>query len=202
MKNVLLNTKNFKIVPNKFRSSTIFDLLDSDDSFFQIELKNIEENELNDYIVGEEVEIFGLGADGLVYFVTTIEDKNNYILKLKMPSDYKNVQRREYSRVAFEGEVFFEDETIKTINSIDISAGGIKFIVNKELELDKDYNIKFNINDNMEIKCSLVPIRIMKDKDNNYLVCGKFMNLENIYKVALIQYSFKILLETETLQAG
>ena len=59
--------KGFKIVPDKFRSSTIFDVKEFNDNDFKIELFQTDEMKIEDYQVGQEVEIFGLGEEGLLF---------------------------------------------------------------------------------------------------------------------------------------
>lgn len=195
MREVIEKTRDFKIVPEKFRSSTTFDVKELEDNFFTIELKNIGEEELQDYVKGSEVEIFGLGAEGLIYFTTIIAEKNDYTLTMLYPEKYRDIQRREYSRVRFDGNVIFDDLDIQT-SPIDISAGGMKFASNKDLEIDKTYNITIELKNTPNIKCSFCPIRSEKTGEG-YIISGKFKNLESVDRVALIQYTFKILVEVE-----
>ena len=54
-----------------------------------------DELNLDDYKVGDEVEIFGLGEEGLIYFITTITEKEDNLINIKYPTDVKNIQRRE-----------------------------------------------------------------------------------------------------------
>ena len=196
MREVIENAKDFKIVPEKFRSSTTFDIKEFQDDYFVIELNGIGEEELKDYVKGSEVEIFGLGKEGLVYFTAIISEKEDYTLKILYPDKYKDIQRREYSRVAFNGNIVFEDFDIETF-PIDISAGGMKFSANQNFEIGKNYNIIIQLKDNPEIKCCFSPIRCEK-KDNKYITSGKFKNIESVDRVALIQYTFKILVEVQT----
>lgn len=195
MREVIKNTRDFKIVPEKFRSATTFDIKELNDDFFTIELKNIGEEELQDYVKGSEVEIFGLGEEGLVYFTTIIFDKEDYILSILYPEKYKDIQRREYSRVLFDGETIFENFDAE-ISPIDISAGGMKFSSNKDFEIDKTYNVIIKLKNTPDIKCDFVPIRV-EQKDDKYIISGKFKNIESVDRVAIIQYTFKVLVEVE-----
>lgn len=195
MREVIEKAKDFKIVPEKFRSATTFDIKELKENFFSIELKDIGEEELKDYVKGAEVEIFGLGAQGLIYFTAIISEKDGYNLEILYPEKYKDIQRREYSRVAFDGDIIFEDLDVQT-SPIDISAGGMKFMSDKDFETEKTYNVTIRLKNNPEIKCSFSPIRTEK-KDDNYVISGKFKNIESVDRVALIQYTFKVLVEVD-----
>ena len=46
MREVIENARDFKIVPEKFRSSTTFDIKELDEDYFVIELKNIGEEQI------------------------------------------------------------------------------------------------------------------------------------------------------------
>ena len=195
MREVIEKTKDFKIVPEKFRSATTFDVKELKDDYFTIELKNIGDEELKDYNKGAEVEVFGLGSQGLVYFTAIIFEKDNYELKILYPDKYKDIQRREYSRVMFQGKVELQDYDAK-ISPIDISAGGMKFNSDKDFEIDKMYNIVIKLENTPDIKCDFSVIRSEK-VDGKYIVSGKFKNLESVDRVALIQYTFKVLVQAE-----
>lgn len=200
MKDLISKIKDFKIVPDKFKSSTSFNIKNFLDKDIEIELLKLADEELEDYVVGADVEVFGSGKDGLMYFVTNITDKSKNILKIKYPETYKDIQRREYSRVSFGGSIKFLDMPEVEAKSVDISAGGLKFLSTKELETNYAYNVILSLNNNLEIKCAVEPIRVKKhDEDGKemYLVSGKFLNIESVDRIALIQYTFRILLESE-----
>ncbi len=200
MKDLIEKIKDFKIVPDKFRSSTTFNIKNFFDDYFEIELLKLTDSELEDYVAGASVEVFGSGKDGLIYFVTDITDKNGNILKVKYPEDFKDIQRREYSRVSFSGSIKFVGMPEVQTKSVDISAGGLKFLSSKELEEGRGYDVVLNLNNKLEIKCAVEPIRVRKSDEYDekmYLVSGKFLNIESVDRIALIQYTFRILLESE-----
>ncbi len=200
MKDLITKIKDFKIVPDKFRSSTTFNVKELFDDGFEIELLKLTEEELKDYVVGGNVEIFGSGKEGLIYFVTDITNKNWNILTIKYPESFKDIQRREYSRVSFGGNIVFADMPEVETKSVDISAGGLKFISAKKLEVGHGYDIVLNLNNKLEIKCAVEPIRVKEHDENGremYLVSSKFLNIESVDRIALIQYTFRILLESE-----
>ena len=198
MKNILQDTKDFKIIPNNFKSSAECELLSINEDNFKIKLILIDENEINDYKKGEVVEVFGVNNVGLIYFETTVQDKKDTVLTLTLTPDYSVIQRREYSRVKLDqGKLIFKDlpeDIVKEI--LDISAGGIKFTCKQALSIDKVYDIQILLSNNMKIDCSLQPIRI-HENDNIFTISAKFTNLENTDRVVLIQHAFKIKMEEQ-----
>ena len=202
MKELLNSTKDFKIIPTNFKSSGAFELIEANEDKIEAKLVLMDERELEDYKVGDNVEVFGVNNVGLVYFETKIIAKESYNITLASTNDYSLIQRREYSRVGLsQGEVIFKDMAPDFIKHVeDISAGGIKFICSSPLELDFDYAIEIKLSNNMKIECSLQPIRITETEYNNtkaYTVSGKFTNLENVDRIVLVQYAFKIKMEEQ-----
>ena len=202
MKELLQNTKDFKIIPNNFKSSGELDILEITDEEIKAELVLIDETELKDYALNSSVEIFGVNSLGLIYFETKILSKDNKNVTLAMTPDYSIIQRREYSRVSLtQGNISFKDMAPDNVVKIeDISAGGVKLYTANPLELDKYYDIEIKLSNNMKIECALSPIRIKETQFNNqkaYLTSGKFVNLENTDRIVLVQYAFKIKLEEQ-----
>ncbi len=202
MHNIIKNGKDFRIIPEKFESSTICNIADSKDDSIEFILPIATENELGDYNKGDGVEIFGSNNEVLVYFVTEILDKNGKNITVKMPETYKNIQRREYSRVDFKGELTFPDYKDIVIRTDDISAGGLKFISNMPFEEHLEYNISIDLSNNLTIKCTIQPIRIQQinyEGKTAYSISGKFKTIESIDRIALVQYSFRSMTEAENM---
>ena len=199
MKNILESTKDFKIIPDNFKSAGEFKILSINEEEFKVQLTLTDKSELDDYKVGNNVEIFGVNDFGLIYFETTIIGKNDFVLTLSISQDYSVIQRREYSRVKLnQGQLIFNDMAENIVDSVeDISAGGIKFISNEQLSIDKTYDVKVILSNNMTINCGLQPVRITNN-DNKYVVSARFNNLENVDRVVLVQYAFKIKMEEQS----
>lgn len=202
MKELLQTTKDLKIIPNNFKSSCAVKLIDINDNEIKAELLKLNEDELKDYIVQENVEVFGVNNVGLIYFETKILAKENNIVTLAATNDYSLIQRREYSRVELnQGNVLFKDISPECILKVeDISAGGLKIISSTPLEIDKYYPIQINLSTNMKIDCCLLPIRITETEYQNkkaYVISGKFTDLENVDRIVLVQYAFKIKMENQ-----
>jgi len=202
MKELLKNTKDFKIIPNNFKNSGELVIQEVNDKYIKAKLILENNDGLSDYTKGENVEIFGVNDTGLIYLETEIIDTNNDIIILDATKEYSIIQRREYSRVKLEyGEILFKDMPENIIVSIeDISAGGVKLITNTKLKEDVCYDIEIKLSGNMRIECSLQPIRVAETKDDTFSISGKFVNLENIDRIVLVQYVFKKKMETQDIK--
>ena len=97
MKELLKDAKDFKIIPNNFKSSGALNIIEINSEEIKAELILIDEAELIDYPIGSNVEIFGVNPLGLVYFETKILARENNIISFAISPDYSIIQRREYS---------------------------------------------------------------------------------------------------------
>lgn len=207
MRELINSAKDFKIIPNNFKSSGAFNILETTENEIIAELVLLDEKELNDYSINSSVEVFGVNNLGLIYFETKIIDRVDKKITLALTSDYSIIQRREYSRVGLnQGAITFKDiapDVVLNIN--DISAGGVKFISSEPLELDKFYDIEIKLSNNMKIECALSPIRVIPTKHEEkdaYTISGKFVDLENADRIVLVQYAFKIKMEEQNKEAN
>ena len=199
MKEIIKSIKDFKIIPSNFKSAGEFKLIESDENTTTAELMLIDDSELKDYSEESSVEVFGVNDIGLVYFQTNIISRNNKIIKLALTQDFSIIQRREYSRVGLkQGSVKFKDMAENIVKEVlDISAGGIKIIRTEQLNSEKQYDIELSLSNNMKIGCAFIPVRTEKNANNTFTVSGKFANLENIDRIVLVQYAFKIKMEEQ-----
>ena len=202
MNNILESIKDVKIIPNNFKSSGELEIIKLEDEKIFAKLILLENSELQDYPIGSNVEVFGVNSVGLIYFETKIIDKNDLNITLAQTEEYSIIQRREYSRVSLNsGKVYFKDNTPDFVQQVkNISAGGVKLIVNSALDFDKKYDIQIELSNNMKIDCTFQPIRIEKSTQypDKFLVSGKFSYIENSDRITLVQYAFKVKMEEQS----
>ena len=202
MKELIESIKDFKIVPNNFKSAGAFELVDVNDDKITANLVLLDDSDALDYEPNSNVEVFGVNNVGLVYFETKILSRNDKKIELATTQDFSIIQRREYSRVDFkQGSVTFKDMNSDFVLKIeDISAGGMKLISKAPLETDRYYAIEIALSNNMKIECELKPIRVTKtdyEGTDAYTISGKFVNLENVDRIVLVQYAFKVKMEEQ-----
>ncbi|MBQ3102385.1 PilZ domain-containing protein [bacterium] len=198
MEELIKSAKDFRIIPNVIECSAICTVSGIKGEKLSLEL-DLDEGKIKDnYINGETVEVFGSTEEGLIYFKGKIIGAKGNTVELAIPTDFTKVQRREYSRIEFDGEVEIKEDGIKT-RPVDISAGGIKFISTENLIIGKSYNTTIKLKNNLDINCETVPIRTYQTEATrgNFIICSKFKNLKSIDRVAIVQYTFKQLMELE-----
>ena len=203
MQEIIKKGHDYRIIPENFESATVFELKDVDKDSLKIELTKAPEGELGDYAKGTNVEIFGSGADGLIFFETKVTKQDGRMLYVSIPQNYKNIQRREYSRVRFMGEIDLEGQNDNVLYVEDISAGGMKIVTKRPLDATKNYKLAIKLINNLNINCLLHPIRIEEQNDENgtsYAISGRYIDISSIDRIALVQYSFKVLMEAENKQ--
>lgn len=202
MNEILKTGKDFKIIPEMFQYSTTFKIDEIGETEFRVNLDTVSEVQLQNYNKGAQAEIFGSSNEGLIYFTTEILSKNASVITLRMPDEHRNIQRREYSRVNFNGELKLLNKDDLLIMPIDISAGGLKFYCGELLVVGENYPSSIRLENNLDIQCDIQIIRVYKEnsQDANYTVCARFKNIQSVNRVALVQYTFKTLMEKENKQ--
>ncbi len=205
MREIIKKGHDYRIIPENFESATIFEVKNINENDFEITLTKATDKELNDYKEGTNVEIFGSGTEGLIFFESKINHQNGKNIKVSIPENYSSIQRREYSRVKFMGDINLEGENDNIVSVEDISAGGLKLITRKPLDATKNYKITINLINNLSIHCTLHPIRIEEQetpKGKFYAISGCYKDISSIDRIALVQYSFKVLMEAENRENG
>lgn len=150
----------------------------------------ISQNDSQFYSAGMAVELFTPVEDGMLYFSSELESVEKNVLKITLPQESETIQRREFTRIPIEKKVVLKEDNI-TCNCLDISAGGMKLETAKQLDMEVDYTVNFELENNTKINCYLRPIRISKAKNGKYIVSGRFVLLKNIDKIAIVQFCFK-----------
>ncbi len=194
MRNEITVNKEFYIISRSIDNADICTVIEVCDDCFKVRLKNKRK-----YEIDESVEFFTMTPDGQLYFETIVkETNNNDILSIWFPMSSKYLQRREYSRIHTNTDIVLNHNgnSIKAKAS-NISAGGLKVITQEQLELLKNYKMTLTI-ENKEIKTEFQPIRI-EAVESGFISSGRFSNLSNYDRIALVQYCFRKQIEDNTI---
>jgi len=188
MNELLEKDQVISIVPKDFRNSNKGKVVDIQERGFSIEVIHAPTGILANTLI----EFYSPTKNGMLYFSTSISDINENILTVKAPIKHRFLQRRAFTRVKFEQEMNFEanDKSYK-INSIDLSAGGIKLKSDEFLDINTDYGVCVKLMINKTIECTFEPIRIEKNEEETYTLSGRFKNLTNTDKMMLIQFCMR-----------
>ena len=128
--------------------------------------------------------------NGILYFTSHATEMTNDELLIANPIKHRFLQRRQFTRIKFITETKMVDKsnTEYPISTLDLSAGGMKFLANKSINLDEEYKIEVILDEEQTLDCWLQPIRMEKQDNGKFLLSGRFVNQSNIDKMTLIQY--------------
>lgn len=193
MKKLLKKNQKIWIVPEDIKGATSSSIQKTSGNKLEV---SVNKENLKYYFVDKTVEMFTIVDEGMLYFkpkVTEILENENIIKVEFNKEEYDLLQRREFTRIDFEKEFTLKDENSECVcQTIDISAGGMKFATDKMLSVEKDYVIEFSLESNIPIQCFFKPIRVdFNEKSKKNIVSGRFVALKNIDKIAIVQFCFK-----------
>lgn len=132
---------------------------------------------------------------GKLYFDSYAKEINGKTLVIASPAKHKFLQRRQYTRIKYINELELSlDGNVYKISTLDISAGGMKFVTENKLDIDAVYNLQlplFGENETL-IPCKFQPIRIERTSEGRgYTVSGQFVYNSNHDKMLVVQYCAK-----------
>lgn len=188
MRELIEKDREIIIVPADFRHANKGIITGVSPTEFVITLKYEPEGILKQ----NYCEFFTTTTHGTLYFTTYAKKIDGKTLTIASPAKHKFLQRRQYRRIKFiENLKMNSDNSEISIMTLDISAGGMKFDTNDNVNIEKDYNIQLPLSEIQTIDCMFSPIRIEKNTTEGYTVSGKFAFKSNIDKMTVIQYCAK-----------
>lgn len=176
------------IVPKDFKLTNKGKVISVDEKGFQMKVnyptRGIEINHI--------CEFFSQTENGMLYFESYTSDMENNILTIANPVKHRFLQRRKFTRITFlQDTKLYRDDVSYDIQTVDLSAGGLKFKSKEHINIETEYNVDIILSDEQIITCKIQLIRIEKLDDGMYVLSGKFLILNNIDKMTLIQYCMK-----------
>ena len=185
MRNQITENKEFYIISRRVDNAEKCRVIEVLEDSFKIKL-----NYPRRYEVEETVELFTMTDKGQLYFETIIKNVEDDVISVWFPITYKYLQRREYSRIPLNKDIeLIDGENHIVAGIIDISAGGLKVATKQQLMLQKEYKTSFTI-ENQKINTIFEPIRI-EALPNVFFSSGRFKNIDNYDRIALVQYCFR-----------
>ena len=126
---------------------------------FTLELEYEPEN----IMVNTYCEFYTQTPHGKLYFDSYAKEINGKTLIIASPAKHKFLQRRQYTRIKFLNNLQLHlDGNDYDISTLDISAGGMKFKTNSNLNIDGSYAVSLPLSDSLSVDCEFQPIRIEK----------------------------------------
>ena len=109
-------------------------------------------------------------------------------------------QRKKYSRETKDDKLTVKGKEKIKIKTEDISAGGLKFTADTPFMVGDEYEIKVELSNNLIVNCTMQPIRVEETDGENHLpyaISAKFKKIRSIDRIALMQYSLRLITELE-----
>ena len=189
----LLDNSLFYVIPDDIDHAEVCSIDDVSDNMLKLKAPDKIEMKPN-----EKAEVFVNSSEGIIYFISVINDVNSNNLIIDLPLDYEILQRRENKRVVINEEITIKCESFeKKVLLEDISVGGMKILTDEQISLNREYDACLNF-DNINLTCKYVPQRISSQKlpdKEMYKISGVIELQSPKDKIELVQYCYKKLYE-------
>lgn len=210
MKKLLKKNQKVFMVPENIKGALSTNIKKLTTKTIEVE---IDKKDLKYYKKDVAIEMFTVVDAGMLYFKPVVTEilKDENTIKVEFDKKvYDLLQRREFTRVEIEKEFKLVDlDKEYTCKTVDISAGGMRFVTEAPLTPVKDYIIEFSLDSGIPIRCFFKPIRVdefvtketkkTKKSQPQNIVSGRFIALKNIDKIAIVQFCFRKEMESRVL---
>lgn len=177
--------QNVTIVPKEFKCANMGIVTGVSEKGFLVKLKyppkGLKERRI--------YEFYSHTPNGILFFTSyplKIVDNELFVIN---PEKHRFLQRRQFTRVKFMIDTTMRYKgLVYQITTLDLSAGGLKFMTDSSVDLDKEYVVDIVLNEEQNIECMLQPIRMEKKEDGIFVLSGRFVKQSNVDKMTLIQY--------------
>lgn len=188
MNELLEKEQEISIVPKNLQHANKGIIKQISDKHFEIEVLHKPEG----IVIGHMIEFYSQTKNGVLFFSTSVSEIEGNTLTVSLPRKHRFLQRRAFTRIKFPQEIPCRlNDNSYTVNSVDLSAGGMKFYVKELLDINSEYDLGIKLFKGQEVRCKFEPIRIEKNDSNSYTVSGRFNDLSNIEKMTLIQFCMR-----------
>ncbi len=194
MRELIEKDRKITVVPSDFKCANKGTIVEVEPKYFTIELDYEPEGMLRH----NYCEFYTQTNHGTLYFDSYPETIEGKRVKIANPAKHRFLQRRQYTRIkyVYDLELAF-DEGVHQITTLDISAGGMKFRTNENINIEKEYSIVLPLSEEQSVQCRFYPIRIEKRENGGYTVSGKFEYNSGKDKMTLTQFCTKRSIEIQ-----
>lgn len=188
MRELIEKDKRIIMVPHDFKFANKGVITEVAPDYFIMELDYDSEGILkNNYC-----EFYTQTSHGTLYFDSYAKEINGKTLKIASPAKHKFLQRRQYTRIKYIMDLdIITDDASHKITTLDISAGGMKFNTNENVNIEKEFNVTLPLSEEQNVECKFIPIRIEKKTGGGYTLSGRFEYNSSRDKMTLTQYCAK-----------
>ena len=188
MRELLEKDRKITIVPADVKCANKGVITETDSKYFTIEL----DYEPTGIMRHNYCEFYTTTSHGTLFFNSFAETIEGKTLKIANPAKHKFLQRRQYRRIKFINDLDLNfDGGSHKITTLDISAGGMKFNTNSNVDIEKEYTITIPLSEKQSVECIFSPIRIEKKETGGYTLSGRFDYHNSTDKMTLTQFCAK-----------
>ena len=188
MRELVEKNRKITIVPSDFRCANKGSFVEVEPRYFTVEL----EYEPTGMMRRNYCEFYTQTNHGTLYFDSYPEAIEGKRIKVATPAKHRFLQRRQYTRIkyVYDLDLNFDGGSHK-ITTLDISAGGMKFKTNENVDIEKTYSITLPLSEKQSVECLFSPIRIEKNENGGYTLAGRFEYHNSKDKMTLTQFCAK-----------
>lgn len=188
MRELVVENQEILIIPQNFKFANRGKVTAVRAGDFSLEL----EFEPDGVLENTYCEFYTQTTHGKLYFESYAKEINGNTLVIASPAKHKFLQRRQYTRIKYINnlEISLDGKSYK-ISTLDISAGGMKFKTDYNINIEAVYDITLPLSDDLNVVCKFEPIRIEKRAEGGYTLSGQFVYNTNYDKMIVTQYCAK-----------
>ena len=194
MRELIEKDRRITVVPSDFKCANKGTIVEVEPRYFTIEL----DYEPQGILRHNYCEFYTQTNHGTLYFDSYPETIEGKRVKIANPAKHRFLQRRQYTRIKYVYDLDLAfDGGINKITTLDISAGGMKFRTNENINIEKEYSIVLPLSEEQSVACRFSPIRIEKRENGGYTVSGRFEYNSSKDKMTLTQFCTKRSIEIQ-----
>ena len=188
MRELIEKNKEVTIVPSDFKCANKGVIVDVEPRYFTVEL----EYEPKGMLRHNYCEFYTQTTHGTLYFDSYPETIDGNKVKFANPAKHRFLQRRQYTRIKYVYDLVLSyEEGDHKIKTLDISAGGMKFTTEENIDIEGIYSVELPLTSNKTLSCKFSPIRIEKNEEGGFTVSGRYEFENSIDKMTLTQFCTK-----------
>lgn len=194
MRELLKKDQIVTIVPHDFKDTNKGKITEVSMEGFKMKLKYVPRGLMQKHIC----DFYSLTDNGYLYFESYIRELDGNVVAIANPKKHRFLQRRKFTRIKFLENLELEHEdTVHHVRTLDLSAGGMKLKTTENINIEHEYNVTIQLNDEIEVHCKYQLIRVEKCDDGTYTISGRFTQLSNVDKMSLVHFCMKKSMEND-----
>lgn len=194
MRELLKKDQIVTIVPHDFKDTNKGKITEVSMEGFKMKLKYVPKGLMQKHIC----DFYSLTDNGYLYFESYIRELDGNVVAIANPKKHRFLQRRKFTRIKFLENLELEHEgTVHHVRTLDLSAGGMKLKTKENINIEYEYNVTIQLNDEIEVHCKYQLIRVEKCDDGTYTISGRFTQLSNVDKMSLVHFCMKKSMEND-----